>query len=108
MIFTFSALILCFLAASRHSLVNGSPTSSSTVDARDQLKSEYDYIIVGGGTAGLTVADRLTESGKCMLRILHPLHKVMRMLISAPKDTVLVIEYGFFGNYHCLTTSSHY
>lgn len=29
------------------------------------IKPEYDYIIVGGGTAGLTVADRLTESGKC-------------------------------------------
>jgi NADPH-dependent 2,4-dienoyl-CoA reductase/sulfur reductase-like enzyme len=34
---------------------------------------EYDYIVVGGGTAGLTVADRLTEDGKA---------------------TVLVVEYG--------------
>ncbi|KAJ9143481.1 Oxygen-dependent choline dehydrogenase [Pleurostoma richardsiae] len=33
----------------------------------------YDYVIVGGGTAGLTIADRLTEDGK---------------------TTVLVIEYG--------------
>lgn len=24
----------------------------------------YDYIIVGGGTSGLTVANRLTENGK--------------------------------------------
>ncbi|KAJ3943519.1 uncharacterized protein N0V96_006444 [Colletotrichum fioriniae] len=28
------------------------------------VKAAYDYIIVGGGTSGLTVADRLTESGK--------------------------------------------
>lgn len=28
------------------------------------LKPEYDYVIVGGGTAGLTVADRLTEDGE--------------------------------------------
>ena len=40
--------------------------------ARD-VQESYDYIIVGGGTAGLTVADRLTEDGK---------------------TSVLVIEYG--------------
>lgn len=27
------------------------------------VKNEYDYVIVGGGTAGLTVADRLSEDG---------------------------------------------
>ncbi|KAL2357375.1 glucose-methanol-choline oxidoreductase, partial [Cryomyces antarcticus] len=33
----------------------------------------YDYVVVGGGTSGLTVADRLTED---------------------PKTTVVVVEYG--------------
>ncbi|KAH6618366.1 hypothetical protein B0J18DRAFT_387464 [Chaetomium sp. MPI-SDFR-AT-0129] len=40
--------------------------------ARD-VDEQYDYIVVGGGTAGLTVADRLTEDGE---------------------TTVLVVEYG--------------
>lgn len=29
------------------------------------LRNIYDIIIVGGGTAGLTIGDRLTESSKC-------------------------------------------
>jgi NADPH-dependent 2,4-dienoyl-CoA reductase/sulfur reductase-like enzyme len=32
----------------------------------EQIEASYDYVIVGGGTAGLTVADRLTEDGKCL------------------------------------------
>ncbi|KAK6844172.1 hypothetical protein PG995_014282 [Apiospora arundinis] len=40
-----------------------------------QLLPAYDYIIVGGGTSGLTVADRLTEN---------------------PNMTVLVLEAGIF------------
>lgn len=46
------------------------------LNGRD-VDEQYDYIIVGGGTAGLTVADRLTEDGK---------------------TTVLVVEYGQLSN----------
>jgi hypothetical protein len=57
----------------------------SQIIGRDtDLLASYDYVIVGGGTTGLTVADRLTEnssSGYCSIylfprittRILEPI-----------------------------------
>lgn len=53
----------------------GVERSKVLASARD-VGDSYDYVVVGGGTAGLTVADRLTEDGK---------------------TTVLVIEYGELG-----------
>lgn len=43
------------------------------LDEPKSLDQSYDYIIIGGGTAGLTIADRLTED---------------------EQTTVLVVEYG--------------
>ncbi|SPO04930.1 related to alcohol oxidase [Cephalotrichum gorgonifer] len=49
----------------------------------EDVAEEYDYIVVGGGTAGLTVADRLSEDGD---------------------HTVLVIELGAYDNSSSVTT----
>ncbi|KAK0752462.1 hypothetical protein B0T18DRAFT_318769 [Schizothecium vesticola] len=57
---------------------------STILQRSGQLNAEYDYVIVGGGTAGLTVADRLTESGQY---------------------SVLVLELGVFQNGSSVTTA---
>lgn len=38
------------------------PTLPAHVSLVDFLKTQYDYVVVGGGTAGLVLAARLTES----------------------------------------------
>ncbi|KAF2834637.1 GMC oxidoreductase [Patellaria atrata CBS 101060] len=72
-----SIALLCLTTFSN--LVSAWPGPKSYVNIKtrsEQIADEYDYIIVGGGTSGLTVGDRLTEDGK---------------------STVLVLEHGFYG-----------
>ncbi|KAK4151697.1 GMC oxidoreductase [Chaetomidium leptoderma] len=78
-------LLHLFGATDAYSPAARSVAHSTIVDRADELLSEYDYIIVGGGTAGLTVADRLTENGK---------------------HSVLVVERGVFQNSSSVTTVS--
>lgn len=49
-----AAALLLYLAVCEAKLCRGT----------HDLKSEYDYVVVGGGTSGLVVANRLTEDPK--------------------------------------------
>lgn len=51
--------------------VNGHPNGSALCDVREFLEQEYDYVVVGGGTAGLCVAARLTENPNVTVGVLE-------------------------------------
>ncbi|KAK3983968.1 putative GMC oxidoreductase [Cladorrhinum sp. PSN332] len=58
------ALLALFSLALGPLLTAAAPGSAVHLRGHDDLRDVYDYIVVGAGTAGLTVGDRLSESGK--------------------------------------------
>jgi choline dehydrogenase-like flavoprotein len=51
--------------------VNGNSLPALHSSAEEFLKHEYDFIICGGGTAGLVVAARLTENEDVSVGVLE-------------------------------------
>jgi hypothetical protein len=58
--FVHTALLL--LAAGVAGVVAPVPPRARIVGREATLDASYDFVIIGGGTSGLTVADRLTEN----------------------------------------------
>ena len=71
MIFHLAILIpwLLFLCgALGDTIVPSLPVGAVLLESASQLRPVYDYVVVGGGTSGLVVANRLTEDPKSMSR----------------------------------------
>lgn len=61
--------VACALWTSISPTVNALPQLRARALARpEDLSDVYDYVIIGGGTAGLTVADRLSEDKDSMFQ----------------------------------------
>lgn len=65
--------------------VNGSHLSALSSSAEDFLRHNYDYVIVGGGTAGLVIAARLTENPDVTVGVLEAgKNRLGDMLVDCP------------------------
>lgn len=65
-------------------------TRATIVDSASSLNERYDYVVIGGGTSGLTVANRLTEDPSGM-----------------PVDSLTVTKIKLKGVYPCSLCARH-
>ncbi|KAI1114157.1 GMC oxidoreductase [Nemania sp. NC0429] len=68
------ALWAAFLSGTAYSANSPRQQRNAPIQAPQRqfdVKSAYDYVIVGGGTSGLTVADRLSADGKSTVLVIE-------------------------------------
>ncbi len=71
-----AALSLCFLslytnAALQKPFNDALPVSGVTTDSSTAAGKTFDYIIIGGGLAGITVAARLSENASVTVLVIE-------------------------------------
>jgi hypothetical protein len=82
--------------------VNGHGPSAICSSAEEFLAHKYDFVIVGGGTAGLAIAARLTENPDVTVGVIEAgKNKLNDMLVDVPALFLQMLgneEYDW--NYH--------
>jgi hypothetical protein len=58
------SLIILITAALLLPFTNAAPFLGTVVEHQEDLRPFYDYVVVGGGTSGLVVSNRLSEDPK--------------------------------------------
>lgn len=72
------------MATNKVNGINGHP-QTMTVDAAEFAKHEYDYLILGGGTAGLAIAARLSEDPNVSVGVIEAgRNNLNDMLVDTP------------------------
>lgn len=64
----FSRLLtaLVFISAAEYVFAAPFEFPGKVIARHEELLAEYDYVVVGGGTSGLVVSNRLTENPESM------------------------------------------
>lgn len=65
-----SKALLLWVGANILTLVTAYPQGAQIITERDKL-AKYDYVIIGGGHAGITVAGRLAEDKKVSVLVIE-------------------------------------
>jgi choline dehydrogenase len=106
---TVTKMIFCALALTVLLCIVPSALAVPVGEKQKRLDATYDYVIVGGGTAGLTLAARLTEDPSTTVAVIEAgsLYEVTNPLLStmpagdvifagaSPLDTNPLVDWNF-------------
>ncbi|HMT22007.1 MAG TPA: GMC family oxidoreductase N-terminal domain-containing protein, partial [Promineifilum sp.] len=65
---------------------------------------EFDYVIVGGGSAGCALAGRLSEDPGTSVCVLEAGGEDHSVFVRAPLGIIVMVPFGLMNSWHYFTT----